>query len=154
MRFVPVNLGEPDSTIGQAHLRHTFELTPSAPAVHPAQPCDVPDPVADRYGLDIGDLTNNLDVHRDRLQTFSRLLLHPVEPGEYAGSVPPVAAGPGRFFQVPDEVLERVGGPVAGAVGRGHQVERLVDAFFGHAFYLGPDLLYSRRLFGQVAHDR
>src|SRR5918997_2936745 len=63
----------------------------------------------------------------DRYAPKLALVFHAIEPGEYARGVPAVAPGLARLLEVPDEVLERVGGAVAGAVRRGHHVERFVD---------------------------
>jgi hypothetical protein len=52
-------LGKPNSTIAQLHLNRAFELLSPTPAVHSAQSFDLPNLVADCYGLDIGDFTNH-----------------------------------------------------------------------------------------------
>ncbi len=63
-----------------------------------------------------------------------RLVPHPVEPGEYARGVSAVAAGPAGPFEVPDEVLVRVGSAAAGAEGCADGVEGLVDPLLWDAF--------------------
>src|SRR5215207_6827478 len=84
-----------------------------------------------------------------------RLILvpHPIKPGEYARGVSAVAAGTVGPLEVPDEVLVGVGGALAGAEGRAHGVESLVDALLRDAFYVGTDGGYLGGLVGEVAHD-
>ena len=67
MCFVPMDLSLPDSTIGHLYPRHSFELPPPAPTVNPAQPRDFPDAATDCNGLDLGDLPDYLEVHREVL---------------------------------------------------------------------------------------
>src|SRR5919199_1084662 len=76
VRFVPAKLGKPDSTIAQSHPRHALEFPPPAPAVGPTQTRNFPDAATDRYGLDVGDLPDNLEVHRGR-ERASSLIPHP-----------------------------------------------------------------------------
>src|SRR5215210_4160718 len=78
VRFVPMKLGLPDSTIAQLHPRHALEFPPPAAAIGPAQSRNFPDAATDRYGLDLGDLPDYLEVHVSRT-SVSWLVPHPIQ---------------------------------------------------------------------------
>jgi len=67
MRLIPMQLGKPNSTTPQAHLCNTFQLTPSAFAIPPPQPCNVMDSATD--SLNIRDFANDLKVH-ERIESI------------------------------------------------------------------------------------
>jgi hypothetical protein len=107
-----MNLGKANSTIAQLHPSRAFELPPPTPAMHSAQSFDLPDLIADCYGLNIGDFTNDFEAQR-ACNVLPGLVPPPVQPGEDARGVAAVAAGPVGLLEVPDEVLVRVGGALA-----------------------------------------
>src|SRR5215210_4273666 len=76
---------------------------------------------------------------------------HPIQSGEYLrGLAPP--GRPAAAAEVPAEVLVRVGGAVAGAVGGLHGVEGFEDFLLRDAVYVAPDGGDARRLARQIAH--
>src|SRR5918997_795157 len=87
--------------------------------------------------------------------SFARMQLvpHAVQAGEYLGGVAAARARPCGTLEVPAEILVRVRRAVAGAVGRLHGVEGLVDLLIRNPLYLGADGGDARGPGGEVAHD-
>ena len=86
MRFVPMKLGLPDSTIAQLHQGYILELALSSSPVHSTQPCQVTDPASRSDDLDVGDLSDYLEIHCGRASLFS-LVPHPIQAGEDPGRI-------------------------------------------------------------------
>jgi hypothetical protein len=86
VRFVPMKLGLPDSTIARLHQGYNFELSLSSSPVNSMEPRDGTDPTPYGYDLDMGDLSDYLEVHRGRASLFSSVT-HPIQAGEDPGRV-------------------------------------------------------------------
>jgi len=64
MRLIPVYLGLPNPVIGKANRGDTLKFSPPPSSVTLSESGGVADASADRDRLDVGDLTDDLKVHR------------------------------------------------------------------------------------------
>ena len=67
MRFKPMQFDNSDATIRQTHRGYTFQFSPSACTVSFSQKRQNANLVADGYDFDIGNITNDLEVHQEPL---------------------------------------------------------------------------------------
>jgi hypothetical protein len=61
--LVPMDLSVTNAAVLQPQLSHTFTLSPVATAVQPAQAGKFSDARARSKGFDLGNLTNDAEVH-------------------------------------------------------------------------------------------
>ena len=65
-----MQFGNADATIEQTNRCDAFQFSPSACAVSFSQKRQNANLVADGYDFDIGDLANDLEVHREPLYLY------------------------------------------------------------------------------------
>jgi len=55
------------STVLKTHAGNALSLAPPTAAIELSKPRDLPNGRSDRKGLDVRDVANNLEIHRDML---------------------------------------------------------------------------------------
>jgi hypothetical protein len=65
--FIPVQFREPESAVSQPDSGDAFHLPPPALAIQAAQPWQLPYAAAGGDRLDVGDVTDKLEVHPESI---------------------------------------------------------------------------------------
>jgi hypothetical protein len=68
MSFVPMYLGSSSSAIWQSNLREAFAFSPTPAAIELAEAADFTDGGASGEGFDVGDISDDLEMHSPGFQ--------------------------------------------------------------------------------------